>query len=314
LNTNTFGFGGVSTKMADELRKLPELTAVSPMRATVAQFNGKGVQLLAMDAKQIGAIADLGVEQGKLSDLDAHSVAVLDKKAKDEHWTIGSTVAVRFPDTGLQQLTVKVIYKNKDLAKNYWVDTSVFDTNVKNQFDSVVFAKLAKGTTVAESRPAVEKIAKHYPNVKVEDQKQFIKEQSKVINQMLIFIYMLLLLALIIALFGIANTLVLSIVERTRELGLLRAVGMTRKQMKTMVRWEAVLIALFGTVGGLGVGLFFGWAFIRALADQGFHTFNVPVLQLAFICILAGAFGVVAAMLPARRAARLNVLTAISTE
>jgi putative ABC transport system permease protein len=124
----------------------------------------------------------------------------------------------------------------------------------------------------------------------------------------------LLALAIVIAFFGIMNTLALSIVERTHELGLLRAVGMTRRQLKSMVRWESVLIALFGTIGGLGVGLFFGWSTIRALDEQGFHVFHVPIAGFVAIAVFAAFFGVVAAMLPARRAAKLDILRAIAAE
>jgi len=313
LDTETFGFGGVSTNLAHELRDLPQIGAVSSLRIIAAQLDGTTVQLQGLDAKAIDRIADIDVQQGTLASLDDTSIAVLDDKADKEGWKIGSKVPVRFADTGLQQLTVKVIYGNKDLANNYWVDNSVFDANVRSQLDSVVLVKLADGVSIDEARPAIGKVAKEFPNVKVQDREQFIDAQSKQINQLLAFIYVLLFLALIIALFGIANTLALSVVERTRELGLLRAVGMTRRQLRSMVRWEAVLIALFGTVGGLGVGVFFGWAFIRALADEGFHSFVVPYGQLAIICVLAGVFGVVAAALPARRAARLNVLNAIAT-
>jgi putative ABC transport system permease protein len=314
MDTNTFGFGGVSPTMAEELRRVPGVAAVSPLRVTQTQFDGKGVLLQAFDAQAMGQIADIGVAQGQLADLDAHSLAVLDKKAKDKHWTIGTDVTVRFPDTGVQHLTVKVIYRNKELANSYFVDTAVLDANVHDQYDSLVFAKLAKGTSIAEARPAVERVTGKYANVKVQDRKQFIERQAGQINQALAFIYVLLFLAIIIALFGIANTLALSIVERTRELGLLRAVGMTRRQLKSMVRWEAVLIALFGTAGGLGVGTFFGWAMIKALADEGFKTFKLPFFSLAVIAVLAGLFGVVAAMLPARRAAKLDILNAIAAD
>ncbi len=314
MDTNTFGFGGVSPKMADDLRKIDDLDAVSPLRIGLAKFNGKGVSLQGLDATEIGKIADIGVVKGKLSDLDATSVAVLDEKADEEHWKIGTKVPVEFGATGKSELTVKVIYTHKELAGNYWVDTSVLTKNIPDQYDSLVFAKAKPGVGIDEVRPAVEKVTNRYPNVKVQDRQEFIDAQSAQINQMLALIYVLLLLAVVIALFGIANTLALSIVERTRELGLLRAVGMTRRQLKSMIRWEAVLIALFGTVGGLGVGSFFGWAMIRALRDQGFSVFNVPVLQLAIIALLAALAGVVAAVLPARRASKLDVLKAIATE
>jgi putative ABC transport system permease protein len=124
----------------------------------------------------------------------------------------------------------------------------------------------------------------------------------------------LLLLAVVIALIGIANTLALSVFERTRELGLLRAVGMTRRQMRSSVRWESVIIAVLGTLMGLVIGAVFGWALVQALASQGFTSFTLPVGTLVAVVVIAALAGVVAAIAPARRAARLDILSAISTE
>jgi putative ABC transport system permease protein len=116
----------------------------------------------------------------------------------------------------------------------------------------------------------------------------------------------------VIALLGIANTLALSIFERTRELGLLRAVGMGRRQVRATVRWESIIIALFGTTVGLGVGVLFGWAIVRALADEGIDTLTVPAGSLAVVTLIAAVAGALAAVLPARRAARLDVLDALA--
>ncbi len=127
-------------------------------------------------------------------------------------------------------------------------------------------------------------------------------------------IYALLFLAILIALLGIANTLVLSILERTRELGLLRAVGMTRKQLRSTVRWESVIIALQGTLLGLVIGVFFGWALVTALNDQGVDQLTFPFTTLVIVVVLAGVAGVVAAIVPARRAAQLDVLRAVASE
>ena len=126
--------------------------------------------------------------------------------------------------------------------------------------------------------------------------------------------YALLTLAIVIALLGIGNTLALSILERTRELGLMRAVGMTRSQLRSTVRWESVIIALQGTLIGLVVGVFFGWALVQALSDEGIDRLQIPFGTLAFVVVLAAVAGVVAAILPARRAARLDILRAIVTE
>jgi putative ABC transport system permease protein len=313
MQSSGFG-GGVSTNMADQLREVDGIKAVSPLRFANAKFDGKGVSLTGFDAKEMDQIADIGIEQGKLSDLDAHSIAVLDDKAEDEGWTIGSKVPIQFTDTAPQELTVKVIYDNVQLAGRYFVDTSVMDASVQDQFDAVVFAKVADGTSVADVRPAVEKVTDQYPNVKLQDRKQFIDDQSAQINGMLMLVMILLAMAVIIAVFGIANTLALSIVERTRELGLLRAVGMTRRQLRSMVRWEAVLVALFGAVGGIGVGSFFGWAMVHAMHDQGFDVFRLPIVTLVVIVVIAGIFGVIAAAVPARRAAKLDVLKAIAAD
>jgi putative ABC transport system permease protein len=131
---------------------------------------------------------------------------------------------------------------------------------------------------------------------------------------MLRLVYVLLALAIFIALLGIGNTLALSIFERTRELGLMRAVGMTRRQLRSMIRWESVIIALQGTALGLLVGVFFGWALVLAMKSQGITTFSIPVRSLVIMVVLAAVAGVVAAILPSRRAAKLNILHAIVSE
>jgi len=127
-------------------------------------------------------------------------------------------------------------------------------------------------------------------------------------------VYVLLALAIVIALLGIGNTLALSIFERTRELGVMRAVGMTRHQLRSMIRWESVIIALQGTVLGLLIGVFFGWALVLAMKNQGITVFSVPLLTLLVVVVLAGLAGAAAAIWPSRRAARLNILRAVVTE
>src|SRR5205085_11221165 len=131
------------------------------------------------------------------------------------------------------------------------------------------------------------------------------KEQAKQVDQLLYLVY---------ALLGIGNTLALSIFERTRELGLLRAVGMTRSQLRSAIRWESVIIALQGTVLGLAIGVFFGWSMVRALHDSGITVFRVPFTALAVVVVLAAIAGVVAAVLPSRRAAKLDILRAVVSE
>jgi putative ABC transport system permease protein len=150
----------------------------------------------------------------------------------------------------------------------------------------------------------------------VEDRDEFAATMTSGLDLMLTVIYALLALAIVIALMGIANTLSLSIHERTRELGLLRAVGQTRRQVRSMVRWESVVIATFGAVVGIGLGVFLGWALVQAVATASgaLGAFAVPAGRLAVV-LLVGAFaGVLAGVRPARRASRLDVLGAIAAE
>ena len=168
--------------------------------------------------------------------------------------------------------------------------------------------------TAAQARDAADRVAKQFPNVKMEDQVQFRASQAAQVDQLLGLITALLGLAIWIAVIGIVNTLALSIYERTREIGLLRAVGMIRRQVKSMIRWESVIIAVFGALLGTAVGVFFGWAMVQALSDQGITELAIPGVQLVIYVVLAGLIGVLAAMRPARRAAKLDVLSAISYE
>lgn len=163
-------------------------------------------------------------------------------------------------------------------------------------------------------RRAVQAVADRYA-AQVNDREQYVDSEAGEINQLLTLVYGLLALAVVIALLGIANTLSLSIYERTRELGLVRAIGLTRAKLRSTVRWESVITALLGTAVGLGVGTFLGWGIVQALGtEQGFIIFRAPTQTLMVVLVLAAAAGVLAAVRPAHRAGRLNVLEAIATQ
>jgi len=157
-------------------------------------------------------------------------------------------------------------------------------------------------------RAAVASAAARYGQPRVQDQAQYQASATSGVNTILGLVYVMLALAIVIALMGVANTLGLSIHERTRELGLLRAVGQQRRQTRSMVRWESVIVSVFGTVGGVVLGTFLGWAVVKSSSSGTLDTFAAPPQQLA-IFLLAGA---PAGLRPARRAARLNVVTAIA--
>jgi putative ABC transport system permease protein len=226
---------------------------------------------------------------------------------------VGDTIPVTFVKTGVQSLRIDYIFKENTFG-DYYLSLAGFERNFVDQLDASVFANLKSGVSPEAGRKAIEAVAKPYPNAKVFDNAQFKADREKNVNQIVALIYVLLFLALFIALIGIANTLALSITERTRELGLLRAVGMSRSQVRSTVRWESVIISLLGTVVGLVIGLFFGWSVVRALRDSGFSTFAVAPATLIVVVVILAVASVGAAILPARRAAKLDVLRAISSE
>ncbi len=217
-----------------------------------------------------------------------------------------------FARTGNQGLRIAGTYAKNQLLGTYLVSTATFDANFTDRLDFVVLAKARDGVAPAAARAAVERVTADFPNVELRDQAEFKQQQEDQVNQILGLITALLMLSIIIALFGIVNTLALSIFERTRELGLLRAVGMSRRQVRSMIRGESVIIAVLGAVLGLAVGVLFGYAIVGALDEEGIGTVVIPGGQLIGYVILAAIAGVVAAVFPARRAARLDVLAAIS--
>jgi putative ABC transport system permease protein len=309
-------FGGFSPQLAADVAELPEVGASSPLRFNEAEFDGSSKFFAALEPQSANELFDLDVEDGRTRDLEqSNSLAVSRAVADDHKWRIGSTVPVRFPN-GTTDLTVRMIFGNgqKEGLADYAFSIATFDEHYTNQLDQQVYVKLGSGVSPAEGRQALDGVIKAYPNAELQDRTEFKEAQAAQINQLLGLIYVLLALAVLIALIGIANTLALSIYERTRELGLLRAVGMSRRQLRSTVRWESVIISLLGTVLGLVIGLFFGWAVVEALADQGITEFAPPGGQLILVVIIGGFAGVLAAIGPARRAAKLDVLRAVTHE
>jgi putative ABC transport system permease protein len=314
IATSGGGMAGVSPEFTDRVNDLPEVETAGGVRAGLAEIDGDSDQVLGASPEAL-EIFDVEPVAGSPDELDATSIAVFDNVADDKGITIGDRVPVEFTATGTQEMTVTLIYgRNPGLENEWMLGIDAFAANYPDQTDVQVFVKKADGVRADDALAAVEGVAADYPGVDVLDQTEYKEEQMGFVDQMLGLVYALLALAIIIALLGIGNTLALSIVERTRELGVLRAVGMTRKQLRSTIRWESVIIAVQGALLGLVIGVFFGWALVTALEDEGLNTFTVPVLSLVVVVVLAALAGVVAAVMPARRAARLDVLRAVVTE
>jgi putative ABC transport system permease protein len=315
IDSGSFGSTGISPALEPELLALPEIDTLSPLRFAPAQIADEQRIIQAVNAASAAQILDIGADPVELANLGDDGIAISQSKADDTGWTIGTPLLIDFLNGGQVDVFVETIYTETDLIANMFVDTSVFDrAGVSENFDAVLFLELSPGTSFDAGVTAVEAlVAPRYPTATVQTLADFVDNQLGFINQILGLIYALLGFSCLLAGFGIANTLQLSIVERRREIGLSRAVGMTRAQVRSSFRWESVIVALFGTVLGLGLGSFFGFAAVQSLSDEGFRL-AIPFGSLAIIAILAGLLGVVAALRPAWRASKLDVLGAIASE
>lgn len=239
--------------------------------------------------------------------------------AKDHDVRVGSVLPVEFPDGARTELTVGALTE-QDSAEGFGTQGGIYfgiavaERYVPGGQDSALYVNATGGTSADQLRPALERTLDPYPQVKVRDQadyKELIRNQIAVL---LYLVYALLGLAIVIAVLGVVNTLALSVVERTREIGLLRAIGLSRRQLRRMIRLESVVIAVFGAVLGLGLGLVWGVCIQRVLALQGMEALAIPWGTIVAVVVGSAVVGIVAALLPALRASRMNVLAAIAHE
>jgi putative ABC transport system permease protein len=304
---------GVSPAVSEQIAQLPEVAVVSPMSFGFwKNENGSDRQLISVDPATLDAVFLADVQTGSVAGLADGGVLLQVDTAADLGVTVGDTITMEFPLTGVEQVEVDGTFLAEGLSA-YLIGNEFFAERFSNKLNYQVFVNLADGVDPEVGRAAVEATLADYPNVELSNQAEFIESQKSQIDILLTVINALLLLAIIIALLGIANTLALSIFERKRELGLLRAVGMTRRQVRRMIRWEAVITALYGALLGLVLGIALGWAVVKALESEGL-TFGFPYQLLTQYVIAAAIGGVVASIWPSIRGARTNVLEAISYE
>jgi len=325
-NANSFSFGGFDPAVGDAVAMRTgtdpddvfisstalRLGQVKVNDLDTAQFLGALDPATFADPESPEALFDFGLERGSL-DLGPTDLAIGANQADDLGVDVGDTITLGFARTGAQEFTVTGVFSEVALS-GYVISLDAYEQNYTEQSDFQVYAKTRPGVSPDEARDVLTAIIEPYPTLKVQNQAEYRDEQKSQISSIVNLIYVLLAFAVVIAGIGIAITLALSVFERTREIGLLRAVGMTRIQLRSSVRWEAVLIALLGTALGLAIAVFFGWALIRALESEGFSTFVVPPVAMLIVVLVAVVLGVVTAVYPAWRAARLNVLQAIAHE
>lgn len=304
-------FGGLPVSLAAELNELPEVGAATGIQVALANVNGNDRTITVVDPATAGDLFDLEFVDGSLDDLGTDTVAISTNRRDSDNLAIGDTVTVRFTDGVERPLKVSGIYDKDELAGGFTVASALYEQTGGDQFHFSVYVNKAEGVSDADASAAISGVVDDYPVGDFKSRDQYIDDQAAQIDSFVNLIYGLLMLAVIIAALGISNTLQLSIHERTRELGLLRAVGTTRRQVRRMVRGEAIITALLGTVQGVVIGIALGYAVIVALRDEGLDKFTIPVSGIVLVTILALVIGVGASIRPARRATKLDVLDAL---
>jgi len=303
-----------STSVAKQIRRVEGGRSVAELRTAGAEVKGDRGFVGAVDAEALGLAIALPVRQGSMLALRPGTIAVNQRSAARRGIALGDTVPVRFQGGTVKLKVVALFGASGVLPTNFIVTPDAFVKGGLTPLDSLLYVTKDPGADAAAVRRQVDRIIAPLPTVTVKDPGEFAQEQRQQINLFLYFIYALLGLAVVIAVLGIINTLALSVIERTREVGLLRAVGLSRRQLRLMVRLESVVVAVLGAVLGVVMGLVFGVSLQRAIADQGVDVLSIPWLKLVIFVALAALAGVLAAVLPARRAAHLDVLRAIGTE
>jgi putative ABC transport system permease protein len=305
---------GFSSDVVRRLNEQPELASVAALRFGQFHLDGTNQQLYGIDPVAFDRTIRTHTTAGALTDLVDGGVAVNTDVAKQHGWKVGDQVPMEFPIGGRRDETLKAIYENNQINGPFLLSLADYQQVYPDQVDIAALVKAKSGVAPDDSRAAIDRVVKDYPTVQVKDQAEYKKQQTDSINQLLVLFYLLLALAVVIAFIGIVNTLALSVLERVRELGLLRALGMTKRQLRSMIRWEAAIIAVLGAVLGLALGVFFGWTLVRGLRNQGITDFALPYGTLVGFVVAAALAGIVAAIFPGRRAARIDMLRAITTE
>jgi putative ABC transport system permease protein len=313
------GADPIDPAVVGRLEAAPELGEVVAVRAAEGGAAGFPVRVAAADPATLRRVA-LDVTQGGLGDLTAGGVAVARTRADANGWRVGSPLRLRLPG-GQETFTVSAVYDDADVfgvpvggVRADYLLTEADGRRLGVADLEWVYVKAAAGVTPRASRAAVERALAGDGGVRLRDRAALLDETLTQFDQATRVYVALFGLSVLAAGFGIANTLALSVVERVREVGLLRAVGMQRRQVASMIRWEAVIIAGIGTLLGVGLGVCSGWALVASLRGAGLEVVSLPAVKVAAAVALVGLLAVLAAALPARRASRIDVLRAITPE
>ena len=306
---------GFSPELSAQVAAMPELDPVSSVRYGNMRIADETKQVVGADLTVLTDLMAIDLQTGDpAASADPESIIMTQEAADDNGVGLGDSITVEFAATGEQTLTIGAIYDNEFLVGHYMIDLSGWETYFDSTDDSVLSAAVAPGVDPGAAELALAPLESEFPQLNFETRAEFRDRVEGQLDSLLIIINVFLALAIIIALLGITNTMALSVLERTQEIGLMRAVGMTRRQTKGMIRLEAAVVSLFGAMLGVLVGLAFGWLAVLAIPESIINRLAIPAWTLVIYVIVATLAGLLAASFPARRAARLNVLDAIAHE
>jgi putative ABC transport system permease protein len=325
VRSGAFGVGGLPVSLANEIAALPSVEAVSGLRYGFATVDGPkraarrasvvrrsgGRPIASLDPASADRLLDFGNERGSFGDLGNNTIAISQRELDDRGWNFGDTLQLTFPGRPAAPFRINAIFR-QGIAFDFAISHADYERSVPDQFDFVVYLAAKSGSNVPALREEISTLAKKYPTAKVEDPKQYVARITNSLDQLLSLILGLLILVVTIAVLGIAITLSLSVVERTREIGLLRTLGMSRVQVRSMLRSEAVVISLLAVGIGVVLGIGSAWALLKALRDEGLTRFSVPSVGVASLAVLAAFTGLLASVVPGRRAAGLPMLAALN--
>jgi len=270
-----------------------------------------GKQAAAIDAAAGPQVLSIKMLSGSYDTLAQGQLLVDDKVAHDRHLHVGQTIPMGFVDTGVTNVRIGGTYKTNQFLSNYVVSDTFAAAHVNQLEDQAILVRTTTQSPAVQSE--LTKALAAYPNLKIQTAAQFKATQKKQFATLLNFVYVLLALSILIASFSVVNTMALSVIERTREIGLLRSIGMIRRQVRSMIRGEAVVVSLLGAVLGLVLGVSLGSAIVHAASSSGISVLVIPIPTIVIVLVIAALIGVLAAVFPARRAAKLDVLQAIAT-
>ena len=311
LSVNSRGFGGIPTSVTDQIDQLPEVQTATGVGFIAAKVGDESPFILVFNPKTADGLYNLEMIEGRQSDLGKDEIFIEQDKSIEKNLPVGSRVQVTLIDGRSIQLKVAGTYKNA--YGNYVVSRELFEGIATPLFDSFVYISTNTNVSDENARTAISAISADLGVGTLESRTEYIDSQAAQIDQFLALIYGLLFLSVIIAIVGIIITLLLSVFERRHEIGLLRSVGMTRSQVRTMVRWESVITSLFGAVTGVLLGIVTGVVIVISLNESGISAFTLPITSTIFILIGSFIIGVIAAVFPAWRATRTEIITAIAS-